>query len=138
MPIDINNEVDVFVRELDFPTLGVNYVTGAPGSYFTLTGAGSLVTDTITVTVNSQAIGTIPVTPDGSYEFILSTAGADVGHYTVGVVAPFADEVAVFWLDPQDPIRPMEGSGSILLVVPPGIAQHLRFFPVLQTPLGWP
>lgn len=128
----------MFVRELDFPTLGVNYVTGAPGSYFTLTGAGSLVTDTITVTVNSQAIGTIPVTPDGSYEFILSTAGADVGHYTVGVVAPFADEVAVFWLDPQDPIRPMEGSGSILLVVPPGIAQHLRFFPVLQTPLGWP
>jgi hypothetical protein len=103
------------------PTLDINYTTGQPGSFFTLTGAEFPANSMATITVNGHDLAdNISVDGAGEFEFLLDTNQADAGRYIVAAtVNPRA--TADFTLDPEAPLRSQEGNGT-LLTVPSGIA----------------
>lgn len=112
------------------PTLTINFSAGAPGSYFLLTGDGYPPNAHATVTANGVAVGTVPIDTGGEFSFRLETPDADPGVYVVTAsVNPAAS--TNFRLSLDQPIRPLEGSGSILNI-PSGIAfDHEVFLPVV-------
>jgi hypothetical protein len=112
------------------PVLIINYRSGAPGSYFTLTGVDFPPIDTANISVNGTTLGSVITNLDGSFAFILSTVSADEGSYFVTANAnPRA--TASFVLDSNVPVRPQEGSGSIF-EVPAGIAfTETVFLPIV-------
>jgi hypothetical protein len=113
------------------PELTLNFTTGAPGSFFAASGTGFPANTTADVTVNGVALGVVSTDENGDCSFILSTANADEGSYTVTVSAnPTAS--ARFTLDWDDPVRPQEGAGPIL-DVPEGIAfTDCVFLPIVM------
>jgi hypothetical protein len=110
-------------------TLAVNFPTGAPGSYFLLTGSGYPPNADATVTANGNVVGTVATDTGGEFSFRLETPDADAGFYLVTAsVNPAASTYLRLSLD--QPIRPLEGSGP-LLNVPTGIAlDHELFLPI--------
>jgi len=102
------------------PVLTSNFTSGAPSSFFTLTGVGFPASSTATITVNGRTLGTVATNVNGNLTFILSTANADEGSYFVTVSANPAATVH-FILDSSEPIRPQDGSGPVFSV-PEGIA----------------
>ena len=101
-------------------SLTINYPTGSPDSFFTLTGANFPGNNTATILVNGFTLGSVPTDSSGGFVFLLNTDQADEGHYIVtATVNPSAS--AMFVLDSDEPIRPQEGSGTIFNV-PSGIA----------------
>lgn len=131
VPGDTNEVYDVFLRDRPPTTLTLNYATGAPGSYFTLTGSNYPLTATTTITVNGYTLGDLPTDGSGSFTALLTTANADPGAYFVTAgVSPY--EVTVwFVLDPDSETRPQEGIGPIF-DVPAGIAWDVAFFPLMR------
>ena len=86
-----------------------------------MSGSDFLAGDTATVTVNGRVLtNTLPVSNTGQLAFQLNTSSADAGRYlaAVGVNSRVAVD---FTLDPNEPLRPLEGSGPVL-DVPEGIA----------------
>lgn len=112
-------------------TLALNYNTGQPGSYFTLTGAEFYPSSDAVVTVNGHLLGTITTDASGNFSAILDTGPADVGHYSVNVrTGPVAAGTRCV-LDDSAPLRPQEGSGPVLQI-PGGIAfTHLVYLPAI-------
>jgi hypothetical protein len=101
-------------------SLTINYLTGAPSSYFTITGTDFPVNDTATITINGQEIGSVSTDADGGFVFLLSTLAADEGvYYVTASVNPSAN--IRFVLDSDEPVRPLEGTGTIF-EVPAAIA----------------
>lgn len=113
------------------PELSVNYESGAPGSYFSVSGIDFPEGEMATVTANGQELGTAPVGSDGTLSFILSTLEADEGYYVLTAsVNPSA--TIQFILDVAEPVRPQEGVGSVISV-PAGIAHNeLLFLPTVS------
>lgn len=103
------------------PALAINYSNGSPGSYFTVTGLNYPPNGTGSITINGHAIAeTIAVDGAGGFVFRLNTAEGNEGRYLVTVsVNPSA--TSGFTLDATAPLRPLEGSGSVV-AVPSGIA----------------
>lgn len=114
------SSVEIYEYEPTTPILSINYGSGAPDSFFTLTGSNFPPNSTATVTVNGQTLGTVSTDADGSLTFLLSTTSADEGSYYVTVTGNPSATVS-FVLDSNEPIRPQDGSGSVL-DVPEGIA----------------
>jgi hypothetical protein len=112
------------------PTLAINYSSGRPGSFFTLTGSGFPHDDTATIIVNGLTLtDTLSVDSSGGFVFLLDTSQADAGYYSVtALVNPSA--MTSFALDPNLPLRPQEGSGPIL-DVPSGIAWKALYVPLI-------
>jgi hypothetical protein len=103
------------------PSLLINQTTGRPGSYFTLSGDGFPVGGTGTVAVNGRVLtGALAVDGAGGLNFRLNTSQADAGSYLAAVSVNPSASVA-FTLDPNAPLRPLEGSGTVFNV-PSGIA----------------
>jgi photosystem II stability/assembly factor-like uncharacterized protein len=101
-------------------TLTINYESGAPGSYFTITGGNFSPNNTATITINGHTLGSIPTDAQGSLTFWLNTTGAEIGAYLVTAsVNPSANRW--FNLDTAAPVRPQEGTGTTFMV-PAGIA----------------
>jgi hypothetical protein len=101
-------------------TIDVNYDTGAPGSFFTLSGRNFPTNATAAISVNGTALGTISTDGSGYFSFLLSTANADVGtYYVTASVNPSA--VVRFILSSDKPTWPQEGSGTVF-DLPAGIA----------------
>ena len=117
------------------PGLSINYRTGQPGSYLTLTGVNYPPGRPLTVTVNGQLLTTTLRTNEtGEFIFFVSTTGADAGGYVVTAsVNADTGAAAQFVLDPHAPVRPQEGGGDTL-PVPAGIAVQFRFIylPVIR------
>lgn len=113
------------------PILSVNYTSGSPGSFFTLSGSDFPPNSTVTIVVNGRTLGTLSTDSVGNFVFLLNTDHADEGHYIVtATVNPGAS--ARFVLDSNEPIRPQEGSGTTF-DVPSGIAYtHLIYLPLVQ------
>lgn len=111
------------------PTLSINYSSGKPGSFFTLTGANFPSTSTATITANGSTLGTVQTDSSGDIAFLLYTDQADEGIYIVtATVNPGAS--ATFVLDSSEQMRPQEGSG-IIFNVPSGIAYtHIVYLPL--------
>lgn len=111
------------------PTLSVNYDTGAPGSYFTITGSGYPPNTLVNIDINGLSFGTIMSDPTGRFSFILSTTFAEEGSYVVtGSVNPTAS--VKFFIDSNQPIREKEGVGEII-EVPDDLAGSEIFIPLI-------
>lgn len=113
------------------PTLSINYTSGSPGSFFTLSGSDFPPDSTVTIVVNGRTLGTLSTDSAGNFVFLLTTDQADEGHYIItATVNPSASER--FVLDSNEPIRPQEGSGTTFNV-PSGIGYtHLIYLPLVQ------
>jgi hypothetical protein len=102
------------------PGLSINYNSGSPGSFFTLTGENFSSDSTATITVNGHMLGTVSTDSSGDMVFLLNTDQADEGYYaTIASVNPSA--TARFLLDADEPLRPQDGTG-VVFDVPSGIA----------------
>jgi Tol biopolymer transport system component len=120
---DTNGAADVFVHERDSlpPSLIANYPDGQPGSFFTLTGSDFPPNDAATVVINGVILTqALMIDSSGSITFLLDTSQADPGSYFVTLTVN-STATTGFILDPSAPLRPQEGSGTIL-DVPGGIA----------------
>ncbi|NUM44874.1 MAG: hypothetical protein HUU38_09205 [Anaerolineales bacterium] len=112
------------------PSLVINYDSGAPGSYFTITGSDFPDGEVATIYVNGQVLGTTDTSAEGAFTVLFSTTDADEGFYMItATVNPSAS--TWFTLDVNEPVRPQEGKGTILNV-PAGIAfTEFVFLPVI-------
>jgi photosystem II stability/assembly factor-like uncharacterized protein len=113
------------------PNLSINYSTGAPSSFFTLTGTNFPPDSLADLTINGHSLGAITSDSSGSLNFILSTSQAEEGIYNVTVsVNPSAS--VKFVLDNDSPIRLQEGSFTIF-DIPAGIAYtHVVNLPLIS------
>jgi len=102
-------------------TLSINYLTGEPGSFFTVTGSNFPAAGSVTVQINGTPIDTT-LTTDllGNLAFILDTTEADAGRYLVTVTVNPSLTVR-FDLVPTEPLRSLSGDFEII-AVPAGIA----------------
>lgn len=126
----VGNE-GVIVHYLKIPeaNLEINYVGGAPGSYFTLMGKNFPPNSNVKVKVNWRELGMLSTDSSGSLVLLLNTEQADEGYYTV-VVSGNSSASTGFVLKSNEPKRPKEGSGKIFNV-PGGIAEtNVIFVPV--------
>ncbi len=115
------------------PVVTANYVSGKPGSLFTLNGGGFPVSTPIAITVNGTALTTTAATtPGGRFILFLDMTGADAGFYEVAVTAG-GTASTVLALHPDAPLRVQEGGGTTL-VVPAGIGipANTLFLPRLR------
>jgi Tol biopolymer transport system component len=112
--------------------LSINYNSGQPGSYFTVQGEKFTPNQPAFLVVNGQTLGSVSVNGAGQLGFQLTTAEADPGGYAVFAYAGLSSAGVPFWLDPDFPLRPQEGTGLPVFPVPPGIAltQH-RYLPLV-------
>lgn len=95
------------------PSLIINYNSGSPGSFFSVAGTGFPAESKATVKTNGTEIGSVATDASGALGFVLDTAQADVGAYYVTVeVNPSA--TVSFILDAEAPLRPQEGSETII------------------------
>lgn len=102
------------------PSLEINYVTGRPDSFFTITGANFPANSNVAVEVNGYSLTeTLAVDSAGNLNFLLDSSMADPGRYFVTVTNP--NLIVDFLLDTNAPLRPQEGSGPVF-DVPSGIA----------------
>ena len=124
-----NNRIQKFAYLTS--ALKINYVSGRPGSYFHVSGTNFPPNSTANISINSITISnSINVESMGNLEFILSTGLADNGLYIVRVSVNPSASIS-FVLEPEAPLRPLEGSGEILNV-PNGIAYtHSIFLPLV-------
>jgi Tol biopolymer transport system component len=96
----------------------LNPTTGAPGSFFTLSGTGFPSNAVLEVQIAGQNVGTVRTDPVGAFIAVISTSdSADPGIYTVLVTAT-SRNVALnaesqqaprsYVLDPSEPLQPRE------------------------------
>lgn len=111
-------------------TLEIDHTHGQPGSFFTLTGTNYAVDAALEVHVNGVFVGTVQSDSSGSLLFVLSTAGAEPGVYTV-VVGQVSEVYVRFELDEQAPLWPQEVEAPVL-TLPTDIANYLIFMPVIR------
>lgn len=104
-------------------SLTVNYPSGQPGSYYTITGWDYPPDAQATLSINGQIITTtLVVNPTGSFLVFLDTAGAEAGYYVVTASADLSASIG-FILADSIPLRPQEGGGQTFSV-PSGMAYH--------------
>lgn len=134
VPGDNNGQRDIFVYDTvgppPQPALSINYTTGAPGSTFTVDGSDFPSGIAVAVRVNNRIIAAssaIETDGEGDFRFLLRTAGASEGVYTVEASAGETALSVVFNLDAAYPVRRQEGEGPIVNV-PAGIALNRSVF----------
>lgn len=113
------------------PALGINYTTGAPGSFFTVTGYNFPVGQTVTIAANGRNLGTVQANDTGTFSFVLASDNADTGTYRISANG----QTATVRLDlvRGAPLRPREGDASLLtLYLPRGIAETNVYLPVIN------
>ena len=122
------NSVELYALS---PILNINYSSGAPSSFFTLTGERFPPDSTATIQVNGRTLGQVATDAEGRFTFLLSTTDSDEGTYFVTVtVNPIA--TVRFILNSSEPTRSQEGSGTVF-DVPSGIAfTQFVFLPVVS------
>ena len=115
------------------PSIQTNHTSGAPGSFFTISGTNFPANGIATIEVNTETIGTTPTDANGSFSFLLSTSNADEGSYFVTTsVNPSATVGFVLVLN--ESTHPQEGSGKVY-DVPSGIAfTESIFLPAVLRP----
>ncbi|MGC9334175.1 MAG: ABC transporter substrate-binding protein [Anaerolineae bacterium] len=119
---------DAFVAA-DQPEVAINYDSGAPGSFFNVTGSGFPPDGTAFVVVNDTLLGSVPVSAGGDVAFTLSTGEADPGGYHLRVsVNPSAG--LPFTLDESAPEHSQEGDLP-LVDVPDGLTTHYIYLPLV-------
>ena len=124
------SQCDIGSFEAIASQLEINYTSGAPGSYFTLTGKDFQPNATASIKVNGNKLGTVSTDDSGNLNFILNTDLADEGFYTV-TASTTVSASASFAIKLTEPVRPKEGTGQVFNV-PAGIAfEHLNL-PIIR------
>jgi hypothetical protein len=110
----------ILILNASMPPLSINHASGAPGSFFMITGHGFPPNRTASFVVNSYKFGEVDTDEAGDCFFLLGTEQADEGRYVVtATIDPSASTSFVIASD--EPVHPQEGSGTIFQV-PSGIA----------------
>jgi hypothetical protein len=114
------------------PILTINYPSGQPGSFFTITGWVFPPDGQATLSINGQTLTTtLQVNPTGSFIVFLDAASAEAGGYTVVASADGLSAAASFRLAEEAALRVQEG-GGIVFSVPGGMAYHnFVYFPLV-------
>jgi uncharacterized delta-60 repeat protein len=132
-----------YLVDTDPVTLAGNYVTGAPGSYFTLTAQHFFPNAPLQIVVNGHTLGSLQSGADGTAVFILqSTLADDPGAYCVRLMlgdfsqaagVTQGSAVASFWiyLSPTAPQRAKDGSQTAISI-PAGIAFKQLYLPAIR------
>lgn len=108
--------------------LQVNYHTGQPGSFFTITGQGFTPDSTAAVVVNGQNLGTVNTDSDGELIFVIDSSGAEEGYYFVTVTAGGSATVS-FRLVADAPDRPKEDEVTVFSLPADIALDILRYLP---------
>jgi peptide/nickel transport system substrate-binding protein len=118
-------DIGAFEYEYPQPALKVNYATGSPSSYFTISGEefpaggmGSLLINGYTLT-SSLGIDTA-----GRFEVYLLANSTDTGQYTVTATVDSSSASVIFRVAESAPWRAQEGSGAPY-AIPSGIASRV-------------
>jgi photosystem II stability/assembly factor-like uncharacterized protein len=110
--------------------LATNYSSGAPGSYFTITGSNFPPSGTATIVINGNILGTVPTNSSGGLIFSLKTSPtAGEGLYRVTASVPPSASTQ-FTLDAEDDVHSQEGSETVF-IVPDGIAYQVVYLPLI-------
>jgi photosystem II stability/assembly factor-like uncharacterized protein len=103
----------IFTIQLVPTHLTVNSASGAPGSYFTLTGTNFPPNESAIISVNGNVMGSVPTDATGHVLFLLrSHTDTATGSYIVTASTEF-NAVASFFLDAAAVIHPQEGTGPV-------------------------
>jgi hypothetical protein len=112
------------------PEVSINFETGSPGSFFTISGSNFPAGTTVTLRINTEVMTVEATTDDnGNIIFILDTSSADTGNYTVTIsgetqLAQTTEASITFALSDDAPLREREaGVEGIEVVVPSGIGE---------------
>ena len=116
----------------------INYTTGKPGSYFTVTASGFPPGQLVTAAVNGATLSnSLLVNEDGKLVFYLNTSQAQPGNYLVtiythaaGYGTPSTGASVRFTLSESAPERPLAGIQPVFLV-PAGLELHERYLPLV-------
>ena len=127
------------------PILEINHHTGAPGSFFNITGRNFTPNQAARISVNNLYVGSVSIDAGGAFTATLTTsADTDPGNYFISasytpsppdlrqphdLTAP-GDQTATvqFIVDAGQPVRSKEGEFSIINI-PDGIGWKLIFVP---------
>lgn len=114
-------------------TLLIDFTSGVPGSFFTLTGFGYIPDTNASIKLNGVQIGTIQASSNGELQFILSTSNASLGRYDVlvGQGASLNSADTTFKLIPVGEQHPLTGGGTVFNV-PQGLAIDEAFLPFIH------
>lgn len=135
---NLQEDLQLYTFNLSNARLNFNHFRGGPDSVFTLNGSGFPANAPVAITINGVLINTnLTSNASGNFTFLLDTAGADLGYYSVRVkaVTPLGFSVerhANFLIETTAPKRGTGGPGPTVNV-PAGIGLPPRFvqFPLL-------
>lgn len=126
---DANGDRDIFSHQIQAdapppppppppaPTLSVNYLTGAPGSFFAFTGANYGQNQPVAVYVNNVNVGIVTADLGGNIAFQLSTgSGTQSGSYVVWAENNAGRAATMITVTTAAPVRPASGSGPVFAV----------------------
>ena len=111
------------------PDLAINHTSGAPGSYFNVTGSGFPPNGTASIVANEQLLGQVTADGSGQVAFTLTTDEAGEGTYHLRVTVNPSGGLA-FVLDAAEPVYPKEGSLQEV-EVPEGLVSYQVYLPVV-------
>ncbi|MCL4826734.1 MAG: trypsin-like serine protease [Caldilinea sp.] len=111
-------------------TLAVDYTTGAPGSYFQVTGRGFTPNSQETLLANGVSLGSVQTDVDGSFTVVLSTYFADIGSYWLSTETPSAP--LEIHLHMSSEVRPRSNHSQMELLLSADRAIHRLYMPVVQ------
>ncbi len=144
---DTNNVEDIYVYQLQEeappppppppppPTLSVNYLAGAPGSYFRFTGSDFQPQDAVFVYVNGRLVGDLQADADGNLSFsIRSFLATQIGAYGVAAYDSRGIGRAVFYLNAGLPTHPLIGSGPTFPLPANSALTENVYLPVVHKP----
>ncbi|MFZ0547700.1 MAG: hypothetical protein WAM60_19795 [Candidatus Promineifilaceae bacterium] len=129
---DFNGRVDVFIRDRMPPVnMSINYQSGSPGSYFTISGTHFQPDSIVSLVVNGVELGTVPSDAAGNFTALLATESADAGGYVLRAATGTLNGSVAFMLDPNSAERIQETDGTIFNI-PAGIAYtHFNSMPAV-------
>ena len=112
------------------PQLAIDHSSGAPGSYFTITGAQFPPGFPVAISINGHMLGSVLSDPAGGFVLILEThLSSEQGCYQVSAAVDAAASTR-FTLESNGVLYPMPGQGTVL-VVPDQIACQPYYFPFI-------
>ena len=110
------------------PELVIDHESGAPGSYFNVTGTGFPAGRSALVSVNNTLLGSVAVDGTGQLAFTLDTGQAGLGEYLVRAGVDWMPGVP-FALSSGQPEWPREGDFPVV-VVPSGLIKSSVYLPI--------
>ncbi len=115
--VDASGRWDTFAAP-SVPVLELNHSSGAPGSYFNLSGTGFPADSEVFIMANNAIVSSMQVDSSGAISFTLGTIQAKPGDYHLRLTANPSAGV-LMTLDMGQPTWPREGELPVIFLVQP-------------------